>query len=419
MKRIEHRPSAKSIYIWNIVGSIANAMLSVIALMIVTRFLDNKQADIFSIAWTISQLMATIGTFQIRTYQATDIGGIFNFQQYLMFRYLTIGLMIISSVGYILIKEYTGEKAVVVFVICMFRAVDSLADVYEGYFQQKERLDLAGKALTYRVIIALITFLITLFTIKNLLIACLSLTFSYVFCLILFDIRYINIFSIRNVSSKTCDNWILKMMKEGFPLFLNAFVLMMIMNTPKMEIDFAIQSGHLGNGSQTIFNIIFMPASFLNLAYIVFRPLITRMAVVWNDGFLKEFMLIILKIGGCLLVIGIGIFFASALCGTPILAWVYAINLSEYKTSLLVIIVGGCIYTFAAVLDNALVVIRKQYYLAISYIVTYIYIKVAANVLVPKMGIFGGALAYATAMTFFLATIIIIFILCLRKIYKR
>lgn len=162
-----------------------------------------------------------------------------------------------------------------------------------------------------------------------------------------------------------------------------------------------------------------MPASFLNLAYIVFRPLITRMAVVWNDGFLKEFMLIILKIGGCLLVIGIGIFFASALCGTPILAWVYAINLSEYKTSLLVIIVGGCIYTFAAVLDNALVVIRKQYYLAISYIVTYIYIKVAANVLVPKMGIFGGALAYATAMTFFLATIIIIFILCLRKIYKR
>lgn len=84
----------------------ANAMFSVIVLMMVTRSLDNESADIFSIAWSISQLMYTIGTFQIRTYQATDITEKFNFKQYLEFRLLTILFMMISSILYVNIKQY-------------------------------------------------------------------------------------------------------------------------------------------------------------------------------------------------------------------------------------------------------------------------------------------------------------------------
>ena len=79
MKSLNKQPSESSVYIWNIVGSIANALLSVVLLMMVTRTFDDKQADIFSVAWTISQLMVTIGTFQIRTYQATDVTGVFIF----------------------------------------------------------------------------------------------------------------------------------------------------------------------------------------------------------------------------------------------------------------------------------------------------------------------------------------------------
>ena len=73
MEIVKKQPSEKEIYIWNITGSMANAMFSVIALMFVTRVLSNDKTDIFSIAWSISQLMATIGTYQIRTLQATDV----------------------------------------------------------------------------------------------------------------------------------------------------------------------------------------------------------------------------------------------------------------------------------------------------------------------------------------------------------
>ena len=110
MKSIKEQPGERSIYIWNICGSIVNALFSVVALMIVTRFLNVREADIFSIAWTISQLMATVGTFQIRVYQATDVQRTFLFRHYLIFRIVTVAAMIVSSAAYIVVRGYTGER---------------------------------------------------------------------------------------------------------------------------------------------------------------------------------------------------------------------------------------------------------------------------------------------------------------------
>ena len=74
----------------------------------------------------------------------------------------------------------------------------------------------------------------------------------------------------------------LEIAKEGLPLFVNAFIIMSIMNTPKIVLDNSITKGGMNDGTQTIFNILFMPASVLSLAYIVFRPLITEMAILWE-----------------------------------------------------------------------------------------------------------------------------------------
>lgn len=421
MNQLNQNPSQRSIYIWNITGGIANALLSIVALMIVTRFLDDRQADIFSIAWSISLLMATVGTFQIRMYQATDVKGVFCFRQYHLFRIITVCVMMVSSYIYILMRGYTGKKALVVMVICLFRAVDSMADVYEGWFQQKERLDLAGKALTYRIIVAVIGFGIGLALTKDLLFSCLILVASYMICYVFYDLRYykaVDAFR-SNVTEGMKGAWIVKMVMEGFPLFINAFLIASIMNAPKMVLDTVIEQGMLEQGVQTAFNIIFMPASFLNLAYIVFRPLITKMAVMWNVGEEKEFLKILIKVEIALVGIGIVILAGSALIGIPALSFVYAVELAEYKRELLVVIIGGCIYTFAAVLDNALVVIRMQYVLVLSYVVTYLYIKIAAKVMIGSWGVLGGAISYATAMGVFFVVTAVMFAVCFYHVYRK
>lgn len=421
MKDINECPSTQEIYVWNIVGNVANALLSVITLMIVSRFLDDKQADIFSISWTISQLMATVGTFQMRMYQATDITGRFRFRQYLVHRFITITIMILSSAMYILMRGYMGEKALAVLLMCVFRAIDSLADVYEGWFQQKERYDLAGKALANRVFVSTFCFGLSLYFTRNLIIACIVLSISYLVCFWHYNVRFykcVDAFWEEKKNNSVGLYWMVQMTIEGFPLFINAFLIMSIMNAPKMVLDVYIDRGQLQQGVQTIFNIIFMPASFLNLAYLVFRPLITKMAVVWNAGYVKEFIRILLKIFIGLIMVGIILMLGSAIVGIPFLSLFYSIDLSNYKKELLVIILGGCLYTFAAVLDNALVVMRYQYILILAYIVTYIYIKFAAELMVCAEGVLGAALAYTSAMVVFLFSAVILFGVSFYKVKK-
>lgn len=417
MRSLNEKPSEISIYVWNIVGSMANALLSVIILMIVTRRLDEGQADIFSVAWSISQLMATIGTYQIRTYQATDVKETFSFKQYFMFRTITVILMSVSSFCYIMIKNYGMYKAAVVMILCLFRAVDSLADVYEGWFQQKERLDLAGKAMTYRIVIAVIAFGITLAFFQNLIISCLALLGVYSFCLFCFNVRYTLTVDILKPGITKIEGvkWIWKMLKEGTPLFINAFLMMSITNTPKMGIDDLLEIGGMEQGSQTVFNVLFMPASVLTLIYIVFRPLLTELAIQWAKGKIRHFLMILGKMCLCLLGIGLLTLIVSAIIGLPVLSYLYAIDLRSYRLELLIIMTGGSLCTFSYVLDNALVVIRKQYLLLISYILSWIYIKMIAGKIIDEWGLTGAALSYASAMLVFLIITTIIFIVCLKN----
>ena len=275
MRDINCKPNQNEVFIWNIMGSLFNSLLSVITLMVVTRMLQSDEADIFSIGWSISQIMATIGTYQIRMYQATDVTEKFKFGQYLIFRIFTLIVMIVCSVGYLLSKHYDIYKTIVIFIICLIRLVESLADVYEGYFQQKERLDLVGKAITYRIFLAIILFSASLMILRNLLISCLILLISYICSFIVFNVRYslkVKAFDIKEKWTKN-ERWVWSLVKEGFPIFVNSFLMTAIINIPKIRIDYVIEQGRMESGMQTVFNILFMPASVLTLIYIVFRPL--------------------------------------------------------------------------------------------------------------------------------------------------
>jgi len=418
MNKINTRPSERSIYIWNIAGSMTNAFMSMLILAIVTRILDNQETDIFSIAWSISQLMATIGTFQIRTYQATDVTEKYKFNQYFIFRCVTVFAMIFTSVLYIVGKKYSFYKSAIVLIICLFRAVDSLADVYEGFFQQKERLDLAGKALTYRIIAAMLCFSGTLIIFQDLLISSLSLLVAYCVCFFLFDIRYnksVDILKNRTRGQIKNKGWLMGLLLEGFPLFVNAYLMMSINNEPKMVIDRAIEQKWMEAGTQTAFNILFMPASVLTLVYIVFRPLLTQMAIAWSKKEKKAFLQIIIKMLACLIAVACIILLGSAILGIPVLSLFYGIDLSKYKVHLLVVILGGCFCTLSYVFDNALVVIRKQYLLVTAYIITWVYVKAVSNLLIKKAGMLGAVSLYASSMFMFVCVTVVIFIVCLKR----
>lgn len=416
MRLFSDTTTTKSIYFWNMLGNFSNALLTVLSMMVVTRSLTSYDADIFSIGWAISQLMATIGTFQVRMYQATDINGKFSFNQYFKFRILCLFLMILTSIFYVMYRGYDNYKGFTILLLCIFRAIDCFADLYEGWFQQKGRLDFSGQSLFLRVIISLLVLVVTAFLTQNLTIMCISLVLSYFTSFYFFDIRiYHKFYKSNEIRRKENNRWLIEIFKETLPLFINSFLAISIMNAPKDSIDLALQSGLFDEGTQTIYSVLFMPASFLTLFYIVFRPLITEMAISWDRGEVRDFLKKLKKIIIILLLFSILVLVVAYFLGCPVLSLFYGINLDGQTWNLIIILLGGCFYTFACILDNTLLILRRQHVLVISYVLTWILSKIISDFLVNLSGIHGGALAYMLSMLFFLLSIIVLFLIEFRK----
>ncbi len=408
-----YTPTTKQIYFWNLAGSILNAMLSVALLLFVSILLNDREADIFSLAWSFGMQAMTVGTFQARLYQATDIKEKYSFNQYLLFRALTVLAMLIYSAIYVYLSGFSFYKALIVFLVCIAKSADAFSDLFQGWFQQKERLDLAGKAFSAHSLALLIVFAITILFSENLLLACIFMIAGNYITFFLFDYRYY-LLAKQNFNTSTnnsSNNFLIKLTVACFPLFINAYFIMDIFNQPRFSIDSAIEIGLLSDGSQKIYNILFLPASILNLIFFIFRPLITRLTLCWIDNNKKEFFKIIKNISLGLLSMSVVVLLGGWFLGCPILSFVYNVPLNQYKYVLILLILGGVFNAYMYLFDNAITVMRKHRYLILAYAITWIYTIFTVDLFVNKFGLLGAAVCFATSMLLLLLCTIVLFVI--------
>ena len=394
----------------------ANAALSVLLLVIVTRLTDTASSDVFSLGWAVAQIMFTIGCFQVRLYQATDASGRFGFRQYLKYRGITIFAMIIASVGYVIINGHTGTKASVILLLCGYKLVDALSDVYQGWFQHKERLDLAGKALTARVAAALVFFTLVLWIKHDIVWACISINISSWICFFLFDIRYIKHSDTEEKQNAAKGKkWILELTIQCLPLFINFFLVNTIFNAPKLAIDNAILNNELAAGAQTAYSIIFMPAFCINLIYLVFRHIITRMAISWQERDFFKYTRYLTSILLSLLAISAAVCLAGWFLGIPVLQFIYSVDLTGLRPAFMILLAGGCFNAFINAFDNAITVMRKQYALLPMYLITTIEMTVLAPVMIHERGIQGASITFLTSQITLLVLLSGLFLVYYRR----
>ena len=151
--------SEKNILLWNLLGNLAAAAVSVIYLIIISRYSDSYTADKFSLSYSIGNLWVIIGLFQVRNYQSTDIVNKHSFTSYTLARIISILLMLLTIVPYLLFTGYRIDDYLamtVAVVLILYRACDAASDLFQGLYQKHERLDIAGKSMTLRYFVSVI-----------------------------------------------------------------------------------------------------------------------------------------------------------------------------------------------------------------------------------------------------------------------
>lgn len=391
---------------WNIMSSGINSIVSMFLLWIVTLVNGVSDAGIFSLGFSTSQMMLTIGNYGMRNYQATDIKGKYTMGVYLSSRVVTNIIMMICVGGFVFWEGYYPEKAIITILLCLLKVTDAVDDVYGGYYQKNGRLDIGGKLMSLRIIAYIIAFCFSLVVSKNLIISCIMAIAMATVVLSILVKSTNNIF----VLEKPVFDWKLigELLKDCLPLCISAFLLIYMGNAPKYAID-----ANMSASDQAYYTYLFMPCFVTNLFVgFALQPLLVRLSKTWIKKMYRDFLKLCGLIFAGAFVISLVIIIFGGWIGCPILTIVFGVELQKYKQVLIVLLIGGAFFAFAVIEQVILTVMRKQVYLLIGFIIASLTALIISNPLVKKMGLLGAGSAYTlSAVTLFgvLGIMIIVF----------
>lgn len=388
----EDRTQLKKNYFWNTLGSLMNALSSALLLLVVTRVLGPYYGGVFSLAFAVGQQYQVLGAFEMRPFQATDINEKYPFGVYLGSRIVTCLLMLVALAIYSIYSNGLSENALMLFLVANLKLFDAAEDVFHGMFQQRGRLDIAGRAFFFRALITFVAFALGCIVTGNMVAACaLSYCCSAVafFFLNILPAKafssLIPIFSLRQIG---------RLLLACAPLFIGVFLLNDLVNVPRYGID-----ANLGKSDQTLYAVLFMPALVINLlAGFIFKPLLTSLAWIWDQQNVRRFFLTIAKGCGAVFVATVVVVILAYPFGLPVLSWLYAIDLSGRMPELMLLLLGGFFNALSVIFYYALVTMRIQKVVAIGYAISDVLARFLCTSLIQGHGLLGAVILYDIAM---------------------
>lgn len=405
--------STEKIYLWNLIGNLAFSGSSVLFTLIVTRLTSPIEADSFSLAYGIAAILVVVGMFQVRSYQATDVSFRHSFTSYFLARCISLTLMVLVFFPYLSISKIDlneREKVAIIALYVLFRMCEAISDLFQGLFQQHERLDIAGKSMTIRYTFSTIFLFILLYTTKSLvssLTLLVVLNFLFVMGYDFVKARSFERIDFSSIEFKSLLVDACSILKNCIPLFINGFLLAYIFNEPRIAIDMEIRLGHLIEGTQRDYNILFMPVFFMSLFILILRPLTTQLAIFWKDKEYKRFDGIIVKLLVIILGLGFVLTLVAYFIGTPILSVVFGLDLNRYKETLAILVFSGILYSIGIVFGDVMTVLRRQSYLLPVYLLMFVASKLTNLQFVQRSGLFGASLSFLLVMVvYFIGTIV-------------
>ena len=373
-------------------GSLCSSAASMILLLVVTRIMGQELSGVFSLAWSASQLMLTVGWFGTRQYQVSDVVGAISYYEYFIAKIISSGIMLVLGCAYVYIYRYETQTKIITLFLCAMMIADVFADFFSGFFQCNNRLYIGGSSYAVRNISYVLVFAVTMLLFRNLIFSIICAIVTEMLWLFFFDYQLVKMIPKKNKSVRI--RAIAKLFVECTPLFFGSFMNTFIVNVPKNAIDL-----YMDYNSQASYNILFMPTAVINLLNMfICVPFYTRMAVLWQENQRKVFLKDVRRITGLVMLITVGVLIGGALLGIPVLSWLYGVELRSYRNAFLVLILGGGFYGVVSALTYVITVFRKQRVIIYVYIVCAVLAQLFVGTLVRNFKMMGAAVTYTVTL---------------------
>lgn len=408
--------SLRKDYFWNTLGVFLQNATSPILLVIVTRINGIGESGLFSFAFSVAIILWMFGMWGGRTYQVSDTKKEFSHRSYIMVRLLLSVVMLGVAITFCILNGYDFIKSSVIIALVMLKAVESVADAIQGVLQMHGRLYIAGRALVYKFILGLLAFGFINFFTQDILLATLGLAVVTLIWTVLYDLREAQVFETVKLTSgqisKTAHT-ALTIMKRTWPVFIVFFLTMFTLNIPRYFID-VYQSQDIG-----YFGIIAMPITLVVLfATFILQPNIVRLSNAIAESNYRDFTYAIHKVLVGVLVVGVGILVSAELLGVWALEVVFAVQFDNYKTALMIMVVGGIMNALVAVFVHIFTILRHFKAPFYTLVLTNLLLVIVGGGIIKQFGINASAMLFAGVCVVQACVLFVAYILLMSRLKK-
>ena len=388
-------------YIWNSVGLGAWGVVFPVLSVVTTQLIGVEPAGRFSMAFVTGTLLLFIANYGVRTFQVSDLAEKHSFSDYQANRVVTCVVMLVVGILYCQLRGYDPQM----FTLCMgmfvYRAIDGLADVYEGRLQQMDKLYLAGISQAIRSAAVLVAYSVVILITRSLGAAGIAMAVAAAASFVLLTLPLT--FFETPKSKKLSLGSVKDLFVQCFPLFVALFLYNLIDNMPKFAME-----GVLSYDNQLYFNALFSPAHIIIMVIgFIYKPQLMRLAEIWADPKRRgRFDIIVLAVLAIIVALTLGVAGFMGTIGIPIMSFLYGVDFEQFRGLCYVMVATGGVCAAIDFLYQIITVLRRQKAVTRVYLLTLGFSLFVPPLLIGFTGLPGAVLGYLIVMCILLVLLV-------------
>ncbi len=338
---------------YNTIGSLVYCFCQWAMTMVATRISNYENVGILQLSISVTNIFYAIALYSVRTYQISDVKDEFSSGEYIAVRFITSIVSILLCLGYSIAYGYDFKTVLCIAAYMLFKLNEALSDIYHGIQQKNYRMDKICVSYIVRGVVSLLVFGACLYILDDILVSIVIMAAVSLIIVFIYDVKCAAMFdSVKPVFNK---QKILKLLITCMPAVISSAGFTAITTIPRQYLEGMFSKTLLGYYANVATPVVVVQL----LVVSIFNPLITDLAVHYNNGNFRKFLQIIGKTAIFIFAFAAAAFVGAYLLGEWALVIIYGKDIAEYSYLLYPVIGCSIIYTLCAMCSNTLIIMRK------------------------------------------------------------
>jgi O-antigen/teichoic acid export membrane protein/glycosyltransferase involved in cell wall biosynthesis len=396
---------------WTLVGNVVYAGCQWGMLVVLAKLGTPDTVGRFALGLAVTAPVFMFASLQLRGVQATDAQREYSFGDYLGLRLIMTGLALLVIAGIALGSGYRRDIAVVILILGLAKAVESISDVFYGLFQQHERMDGVAISMMVRGALSLAALSLAVYWTDSLAWGAAGLAATWIATLAIIDVRNGAkvLSSAKGLTSaaiasriewlktlRPCLSQVVLCKLLWLTLPLGVVMLLVSLNTniPRYFI-----AHYLGDRDLGIFAAMaYLMIAGTTVVSALGQSASPRLSQYYASGDYAAFRSLLLKLSCLGLIVGGAGVLVTLLAGRRILTFLYSAEYAQHAGAFVWLMIATGVSYVASLLGYGMTAAHYFRTQTLLFLLTSVVTIIACALLIPAYHLPGAALSLVIAM---------------------